>query len=84
VSETPKERRRRIGLEGAIKRRFKSSYRIQVNLTGGHVAGGQWAAASLPFQCSTAEEAWGYLAKVDVFKRFPEARSISVEHCGYV
>lgn len=81
--ETPKERRRRIGLENAIKRRNKSRYRIQVNLPGGHVAGGQWAACSLPFQCSTKEEAWAYLEKVDVFKRFPEARSLSVEHCGY-
>jgi hypothetical protein len=82
--ETTQERRRRVGLENAIKRRALARYRIQINLPGGHVAGGQWAACSLPFQCSTAQEAWSYIEKVNPFKRFPEARSISVEHCAHI
>lgn len=66
-----------------IKRREKSRYRIQVNLPGGHVADGQWAACSLPFLCSTKEEAQAYIEKVNLWKTFPEARSISIEHCDY-
>jgi hypothetical protein len=78
--ETRQERRKRIGLENSIKRRARARYRIQVNLPGGHVANGQWAAASLPFLCSTSQEAWDYIEKVNPFRFFPEARSLSVEY----
>jgi hypothetical protein len=79
--ETPQERRRRIGLEAAIKRRARSRYRIQINLPRRDAGDGIWpAACSLPFLCGTADEAWRYIELTNPFKRFPEARSISVEH----
>ena len=80
--ETPKERRSRMELERGIKRRMKTRYRIQINLCGGHVAHGKWAAASLPFFFVTAAEAWAYAEKINPMKFFPEARSLSVEYIG--
>lgn len=76
--ETPQERRRRIGLESAIKRRARNRYAIQVNLHGPH-EDGIWPRAWLPFTATTAAELWDYLERVNVFAAFPNARSISVE-----
>lgn len=79
--ETPQERRRRVSLENAIKRRATQRYRIQINLPRRDASDGIWPAFSLPFQCTTPYEAWNYIRRTNPFKRFPEARSISVEPC---
>jgi hypothetical protein len=80
--ETVQDRRRRIELESAIKRRYRVRYRIQINLKGPH-DGRIFPACSLPFVCSTKNEAWAYMEKVNPMKFFPNARSASVEFVGY-
>lgn len=67
MSETSRERRRRIGLESAIKRRLRARYRIQINLAGPH-DGKIFPACSLPFVCRSAAEAWEYMEKVNPMK----------------
>jgi len=76
--ETPQARRRRIGLESAIKRRARSRYRIQINLSGAH-DGKVFSACSVPFVFTTKGEAWAYMEKINPMKFFRNARSASVE-----
>lgn len=80
--ETPQERRRRVGLESAIKRRLRALYRIQINLKGPN-DGRIYPACSLPFVCRSKDEAWTYMEKVNPMKFFPNARSASVECIRY-
>lgn len=80
--ETPWERRRRIGLENAIKRRTQARYAIEIHLAGpsdGKIYPKVW----LAFQFPTADEAWGYMEKINPMKFFPAARSASVECVRY-
>lgn len=85
--ETPQEKRRRVGIENAVKRRARSRYRIQINLHGDGVDRIEprrplvYPKCSLPFQFTTKCEAWGYMEKIDPMKFFPDARSASVERC---
>jgi len=80
IVETPYERRKRISLENAIKRRARNRYRIQIGLSGPH-DGTIFPACSIPFLFSTADEAWDYANEVNPMKCFPmNARSLSVEH----
>lgn len=76
--ETQQERRRRVGLEGAIKRRARTRYAIQINLKGPN-DGKIYPMCWLPFRCATAADAWDYMDKIDPMKFFPNARSASVE-----
>lgn len=79
VAETPQERRRRLALERAIKRRARARYAIQINLSGPN-DGKIYPMCWLTFVCRSKEDAWDYLNKVNPMKFFPNARSASVEY----
>jgi hypothetical protein len=76
--ESPKEHRRRVGLEHAIRRRANTRYRVQINLKGPN-DGRVYPACSLPIVFVAAHEAWSYMEAVNPMKFFPLARSASVE-----
>ncbi len=77
--ETDKERRRRQGLERAIKRRMRDRYAIEIQLIGPS-DGKIWPKVWLPFLFPTSQEAWDYMKEVKPMKFFENWRSASVEY----